>query len=46
MRYLNQRSKPALDQERSEVLQQLGDWLCGGVNRDRHPNWSGWNLCV
>lgn len=27
MRYLNQRSKPALDQERSEVLQQLEDWL-------------------
>lgn len=27
MSYLNQRSKPALDQERSEVLQQLEDWL-------------------
>lgn len=27
MSYLNQRSKPALDRERSEVLQQLEDWL-------------------
>jgi len=27
MSYLNQRSKPALDHERSEVLQQLEDWL-------------------
>ncbi|WP_435027744.1 hypothetical protein [Nostoc sp. CALU 1950] len=27
MSYLNQRSKPALDYERSEVLQQLEDWL-------------------
>jgi len=27
MRDLNQRSKPTLDQERSEVLQQLEDWL-------------------
>lgn len=27
MSYLNQRSKPVLDHERSEVLQQLEDWL-------------------
>lgn len=27
MSYLNQRSKPTLDHERSEVLQQLEDWL-------------------
>lgn len=27
MSYLNQRSKPALDQERKEVLQQWEDWV-------------------